>query len=48
LVPKEVIIKEVSERWSEWRMLAIHYIFEDIFWKRKTEKVEWLEELIRL
>ncbi len=48
LVPKEEIMKEVAQRWSEWRMLAIHYIFEDIFWKRKTEKVEWLEELIRL
>ncbi len=29
-------------------MLAVHYIWEDIFWKRKTERIEWLERELRL
>jgi hypothetical protein len=29
-------------------MLAAHYLFEDLFWRRKNEPVEWLEKLIRL
>jgi hypothetical protein len=29
-------------------MLAVHYIWEDLFWKRKYEEVDWLEKLIRL
>jgi len=28
--------------------LAVHYIWEDIFWRRKNEKIEWLEKEIRL
>jgi hypothetical protein len=29
-------------------MLAAHYLFEDLFWRRRNEPAEWLEELIRL
>jgi hypothetical protein len=29
-------------------MLAVHYIWEDLFWKRKNEHIDWLEKLIRL
>jgi hypothetical protein len=28
--------------------LAVHILFEDLFWRRKHEPVAWLEELIRL
>jgi hypothetical protein len=31
-----------------WEKLASHYIWEDIFWKRKHEHIEWLEKEIRL
>jgi 3-methyladenine DNA glycosylase/8-oxoguanine DNA glycosylase len=48
LVDKEVILDEVNARWGEWKMLAMHYIFEDLFWQRKTQHIAWLEELIRL
>lgn len=48
LVESDVILDEVKKRWGRWRMLAMHYIFEDLFWKRKTQKIEWLEKLIRL
>jgi 3-methyladenine DNA glycosylase/8-oxoguanine DNA glycosylase len=36
------------ERFGEYEMLAVHYIWEDLFWHRKHEPVEWLEKLIRL
>ncbi len=48
LVPGERIIDEAKRRWGRWRMLAAHYLFEDLFWRRKNEPVDWLEELIRL
>jgi len=48
LVPAETILKEIDKRYGEWKTLAMHYIFEDLFWKRKTQKIEWLENLIRL
>jgi len=47
-VSREDIVAEVTRRWGRWRMLALHYLFEDIFWKRKTQTVDWLEPLIRL
>ena len=36
------------ERFGEYEMLAVHYIWEDLFWRRKYEPVAWLEKLIRL
>jgi 3-methyladenine DNA glycosylase/8-oxoguanine DNA glycosylase len=42
------VLTYVYERWGAWRMLAAHYIFEDAFWRRQTESVPWLNELIRL
>lgn len=45
--PKHTL-KDVQERWGDWKMLAVHYIFEDLFWRRKNEKIPWLEEEIRM
>jgi 3-methyladenine DNA glycosylase/8-oxoguanine DNA glycosylase len=45
--PKSTLA-DVDRRWGSWKMLAIHYIFEDLFWRRKTEKIPWLEEEIRM
>ncbi len=36
------------ERWGKWKALAVHYIWEDIWWKRRHQKISWLEKLIRL
>jgi len=47
LVPVDVLL-QTFERFGEYKMLAVHYIWEDLFWRRKHEPVEWLEELIRL
>lgn len=48
LVPANKILKDAENRWGKWKKLAIHYIWEDIFWKRKTQHIEWLEKEIRL
>ncbi len=48
LVPTEKIKGDILKRYGKWSTLAVHYIWEDIFWKRKTQKIEWLEKEIRL
>jgi DNA-3-methyladenine glycosylase II len=49
LVLSEKIVKYVRNCWGEWSALATHYIWEDIFWRRKRgEKIDWLEKEIRL
>jgi hypothetical protein len=35
-------------RWSPWRALAIHYLWEDLFWRHRAESVDWRAPLIRL
>jgi 3-methyladenine DNA glycosylase/8-oxoguanine DNA glycosylase len=47
-VSTAVLIEYFSKHFSGYRMLAVHYIWEDLFWKRKHESVEWLEKLIRM
>lgn len=47
-VPVEKINNDIITRYGKWGMLAVHYIWEDIFWKRKTEEIDWLEKEIRL
>lgn len=48
LVPVDKILKFFRNRYKGWEKLASHYIWEDIFWKRKTQKIDWLEKEIRL
>ena len=47
-VPVENLIELFDRRFGDEKMLAVHYIWEDLFWKRKHEAIEWLEKLIRL
>jgi hypothetical protein len=37
-----------ERRFAGYRLLAVHYIWEDLFWKRVQGKTAWLEPLIRL
>lgn len=48
LVSTKEILNFFRKRYAEWEKLAFHYIWEDIFWKRKTQKIPWLEKEIRL
>ena len=47
LVPVSEMLK-YFERWGEWKNLAVHYLWEDLWWKRKHEHIPWLEKLIRV
>ena len=47
MVSVEKIFKR-AEKWGKYKKLAIHYIWEDIFWKRMHSQVDWLEKEIRL
>jgi hypothetical protein len=46
--PVEQLIELLTARFRPYRALAVHYVWEDLFWKRKHAPVAWLEELIRL
>jgi len=46
-VPVKKILKHF-ERFGEYKQLAVHYIWEDLWWKRKNEHIPWLEKEIRL
>jgi len=48
MVSTERILNFFRKRYSGWEKLAFHYMWEDIFWKRKTQKIPWLEKEIRL
>ncbi len=47
-VPVEKLKALFAERFSGYEGLAVGYIWEDLFWRRKHEPVDWLERLIRL
>lgn len=47
-VPVDVFLRTFDDRYGGYKMLAVHYFWEDLFWRRKNESVEWLEKLIRL
>ncbi len=36
------------EQFGDYKQLAVHYIWEDLWWKRKNEHIPWLEKEIRL
>lgn len=46
-VPVEKLLKHF-EKFGEYKQLAVHYIWEDLWWKRKNESIPWLEKLIRI
>lgn len=48
LVSASKIRDDIQKRYGKYSMLAAHYIWEDVFWRRKNEKIEWLEKEIRL
>ena len=47
-VPVSKLIRLFNQRFAGYRDLAVHYIWEDLFWKRQHTKIDWLEKLIRL
>lgn len=47
-VAVEALLAAFDDRFGAYKMLAVHYIWEDLFWRRKNESVAWLDDLIRL
>ena len=47
-VSEKKLLKLFDQRFGKYKMLAVHYIWEDLWWRRKHQPVPWLEELIRL
>lgn len=41
-------IMDYFKKFTPYQQLAVHYIWEDLWWKRKNKSVPWLEKLIRL
>lgn len=48
LVSANKIRNDIQKQYGKYSMLAVYYIWEDVFWRRKNEKIEWLEKEIRL
>jgi len=48
LVDKEDILDFACSHFGKWRALAMHYLWEDLFRRRKVESIAWLDRLIRL
>ncbi len=47
-VPVGKLIKLFNRRFAGYRALAVHYVWEDLFWRRRNAAADWLEKLIRL
>lgn len=47
-ISEQKLLKFFDKRFGQYKMLAVHYIWEDLWWQRKHKPVPWLEELIRL
>lgn len=48
---KPVSVKKLLkyfERYKPYQQLAVHYIWDDLWWKRKNKHIPWLEKLIRV
>lgn len=46
-VPVKKLLRHF-DRYEDYKQLAVHYIWEDLWWKRKIEHIPWLEKLIRI
>lgn len=47
-ISEKKLLKFFDQRFGKYKMLAVHYIWEDLWWKRKHKPVPWLEDLVRL
>lgn len=47
-VSEEKLLDFFEKRFGKYQILAVHYIWEDLWWQRKNKKIAWLEKLIRV
>jgi N-glycosylase/DNA lyase len=48
LVSEKKIVDFFEKRYGNWKGLAFHYIFTDLFWRHRKKKIKWLEKEIRM
>jgi 3-methyladenine DNA glycosylase/8-oxoguanine DNA glycosylase len=48
MIDETQILRDAAHRWGNYRTLALHYIFEDLFWRHSRRAIPWLAKLIRL
>lgn len=46
-VPVDKLLKRF-EQYRPYQQLAVHYIWEDLWWQRQHKSIPWLEKLIRI
>jgi hypothetical protein len=47
-VSVDTLLRFFGDRFAPYQMLAVHYVWEDLFWRRRHESLPWLDALIRL
>jgi len=47
-ISEDKLLHFFEEKYGRYQMLAVHYLWEDLWWKRQNEHIPWLEKLIRL
>lgn len=48
---KAVSVKKLLKyfgRYGKYKQLAVHYVWDDLWWERKNKHIPWLEKLIRI
>jgi len=45
-VPVETLLEHIAG-YGDYRQLVVHYLWEDLWWRRRQESIPWLEALIR-
>lgn len=48
LVDHDVILEKIDMLWGKWKMLALHYLIEDLFWQYSEGEAQWLDQLIKM
>src|SRR4030043_154599 len=48
LVCDKKIMKDINQCWGEWKKLATHYLWTDLFWRHKQKPIDWLAKEIRV
>lgn len=48
LASADSILDFLTDRFGEHRELALHYLWEDLFWRHRAAPIDWLERELRL
>lgn len=48
LVPVRKILGDLNQRYGDYASLAVHYVWEDLFWRHSRTPIPWLQKEIRL